>query len=176
VNVSPSSPPSDDGPITLKVFSFGGGTSGFDGTFSVNQATGEVSVSNAGPGGSYTITVSVEDDCSTVTRTLVLNVLKYEAPPTLVSSANPSVPGDKVTFAASIEAPRGAPAPTGSVVFRIDGIARGLPVLLTRGGVAATTLPLGPGSHQITAIYLGDENYNRSEATITQVVSRTLGR
>src|SRR5262249_23251904 len=75
---------------------------------------------------------------------------------TVTSSANPSVPGQAITFVAMVAASvPGANSPTGTVQFSIDG---GAPVSQTlSGGMASFTVPsLAVGSHTVTARYLGD--------------------
>lgn len=69
--ITPDIPPTDDGIITNITAS----APGFTGTLSVNQATGAVSVSNAGPSGSFLVTVTATDDCgATDSKTFTLNL------------------------------------------------------------------------------------------------------
>lgn len=172
VTVTPSEPPMDNGPFTLKVFSFGFGFSSFDGQLSINQTTGAVTVANATPGGTYKITVSMSDSASTITRSFLVTAAKYEAPPVMTSSANPSVFARPVTFTVAVAAPRGAPIATGYVLFLVDGAIRGLPVPLVRGAVQVTTSTLSTGAHRLTAVYSGDRNYKYATTSITQIVGR----
>jgi len=66
--------------------------------------------------------------------------------------ANPSTPGQAVTFTATVDDGNGNPAPAGTVMFYIDGT-----LVPNTGGAASftTTSPLSPGPHTITATYTG---------------------
>ncbi len=70
VTVSPSAPPVDDGSATITATA-----DGFTGTFATDPQTGVVTVSNAGPVGTFTVTVRIADTCGeAVTRTFSLTV------------------------------------------------------------------------------------------------------
>lgn len=76
LTVNPNAPPSDNGSIAnIVVQSI---TPGFTGTASVNPTTGEVMINNAGPPGSYSVTIRATDNCGGATGTtdasFVLNV------------------------------------------------------------------------------------------------------
>jgi hypothetical protein len=98
----------------------------------------------------------------------------------LVSSVNPSVTGQAVTFTATVAASgSGSGTPTGNAEFFDGGTAiaacggsAGNPV--NGSGVATCTVTYtGAGNHTITAQYLGDSNYNASavSSSITQSVN-----
>ncbi len=91
---------------------------------------------------------------------------------TLISSANPTVFGQSVTFTATVTptAPGGG-APAGAVQF-FDG-ATSLGFGDMAGGVGTiTTSSLTVGSHPITALYSGDADFTSStSAILTQVVN-----
>jgi autotransporter-associated beta strand protein len=73
--------------------------------------------------------------------------------------------GQSATFTATVTpvAP-GAGAPTGTVIFNIDGVNQA-PVAVGPGGVATfTTATLGSGTHVISAVYSGDTNFLTSSA------------
>lgn len=71
VIVTPSAPPADNGGVVSLTAS----APGFTGTFSGDPLTGVVSVSNAGPAGVHTVTVTALDTCGqTSTTTFVLAV------------------------------------------------------------------------------------------------------
>ncbi|MBI1761579.1 MAG: Ig-like domain repeat protein [Acidobacteria bacterium] len=100
---------------------------------------------------------------------------KANSATTLASSSNPSIRGQAVTFTATV-APVGAT--TGTVLFKIDGVAVGAPVALNgaTGTASFTTSTLTLGVHTITAEYSGDANYNPSVGTLTQIVDNlTVG-
>lgn len=70
--VSPQVAPSDNGTFTV---SAAVSPSGFTGNISINQTTGAITFSNVGGVGTYTVTVTVKDNCNaTTTRTFPLTV------------------------------------------------------------------------------------------------------
>ncbi len=89
----------------------------------------------------------------------------------LVSSLNPSVFGQSVTFTATVTGT--GPTPTGSVTF-MDGITPLVTVPLNGSAQASlTTSTLIVGSHPITAVYGGDTTYAGSTSPIVnQVVNK----
>jgi Bacterial Ig-like domain (group 3)/Autotransporter beta-domain len=88
----------------------------------------------------------------------------------LISSLNPSLSGQAVTFTATVT---GA-SPTGTVQFK-DGAANlGAPVTIAGGAASFTTSTLTSGSHSITAAYGGDTNNKAStSAPLTQHVNQS---
>ena len=69
--VVPSAAPADNGTVSLMEVS----SPTFTGTLSVNASTGAVSVSNAGPVGAHTVTITATDNCgATTTTTFTLTV------------------------------------------------------------------------------------------------------
>jgi hypothetical protein len=91
---------------------------------------------------------------------------------TLSSSANPSVPGQPVTFTATVSPASGTGTPTGTVTFSDRGSQIGT-ATLNSGGTATIVpaTPLALGSHAITASYGGDQNFAASTGSLTQTVS-----
>ncbi|HEX8566427.1 MAG TPA: right-handed parallel beta-helix repeat-containing protein [Pyrinomonadaceae bacterium] len=70
--VTPSPAPADNGSISGASATASGA---FTGTLSVNSATGVVTISNANPGGSFTVSVTFTDNCgATSTQQFTLNV------------------------------------------------------------------------------------------------------
>ncbi|MGO4831119.1 Ig-like domain repeat protein, partial [Rhizobiaceae sp. 2RAB30] len=89
----------------------------------------------------------------------------------LTSSKNPSVPGESVTFTATVSSTAGTP--TGNVVFAIDGVAQA-PVALHGGTATLTNAALAEGSHQISARYVGNPEFLASTSPVlTQTVRAT---
>jgi hypothetical protein len=84
--VTPAAAPSDNGAITGITAS----APGFTGSFNVDTTSGVITVSNARPGGSYTVTVTATDSCGTTTsKNFMLNVncpVITVAPPTLANA------------------------------------------------------------------------------------------
>jgi uncharacterized repeat protein (TIGR01451 family) len=66
LTVMPEAPPGDDGAVVAVTAS----APGFTGGLAVNPATGAVAVSNAGPPGSYAVTVRAADNCGAASETV----------------------------------------------------------------------------------------------------------
>jgi hypothetical protein len=90
----------------------------------------------------------------------------------LTSSANPSVFGQNVTLTAKVTpvAP-GSGTPTGSVEF-LDGGTE-LSEVNLNGGTATLPVTFSLGSHSITAVYSGDDNFTTS---ISSLVSQNVNQ
>lgn len=90
---------------------------------------------------------------------------------TVTSSITPSVFGQPVTFATSVDS-GGTGTPTGAVEFWIDGVDAG-GVTLTAGAAAlAPVTNLAVGAHTVTATYRGDATFIASTAAaLTQSVN-----
>jgi hypothetical protein len=136
------------------------------------NASGVVSIANAQPAGTHTITIRATDSCGAVTdASFALNVNKAATTTALSSSSNPSGQGQSVTFTAIVSSAAGTP--TGTVQFKADGGNIGDPVSLNASGVATlTTTALAAGSHAVTADYGGDSNFSASTGSLasSQVV------
>jgi len=105
--------------------------------------------------GSNTGSLSQVVNMSSTTATLQRSISDAAQPLTLTATILAMAPGSG--------------APTGSVTFTIDGVARGT-VGMTNG-VAALFLPngLSQGSHSIVVKYLGDGNYSPSNTSFTML-------
>jgi|GEM_PF-3715616 len=131
-----------------------------------------------GSAGTWTLSARFVPDAASAanfegsTATGTLQVDPAAAGVALASSANPSAFGAAVTFTATVTAPAGLPAPTGTVDFRdgaapIDGCSG---VALAGGAAACTTASLAVGRHAVQASYAGDANTAPASATLTQTV------
>jgi hypothetical protein len=81
----------------------------------------------------------------------------------IISSANPSKSGSKVTFTATVISTSGMP--TGTVLF-FDGTRKIGSGILSGNISTFATLSLTNGLHNITAVYNGDINYKGSTSTV----------
>jgi hypothetical protein len=95
----------------------------------------------------------------------------------VLSSADPSVVGQAVTFEVAV-----APAassytyPNGTVTISVDGTSQGT-ITLQKGAGQLTLSNLTAGSHNVVATYSGDGNYSPSTSpTLTQVVNSTFDK
>ena len=120
--VTPSVAPSDNGSVASLTAS----APGFTGTLAGNPATGVISVTNANPTGSFTVTVTATDNCgatSTATFTLTVNA----------ANSAPTITG------ATISRQQGSPASSSQIatVSDADQAANTLAVTVN-GGASAT--------------------------------------
>ena len=96
----------------------------------------------------------------------------------VTSSGSPTTYGHPVTFTAVVST--GSSTPTGTVEFRSGSTVIGSAVLMGSDGTASahyTTTPntLWPGTHSITAVYVGDSTSSGStSAAIYQVVFKAI--
>ena len=87
----------------------------------------------------------------------------------IISTLNPSVVGQSVTFTATVTPGN----PTGAVQFKDGPFNLGAAVALSGGSAALTTAALAQGTHSITAAYGGDANNaaSASPAVVQTVTS-----
>ena len=84
----------------------------------------------------------------------------------VVSSANPSVFGQSVTFTATVTANApGSGTPTGTVTFMDGSTTLGTGTLNGSGVATFSTSGLSVGSHSITAVYGGDTDFTTSTSS-----------
>lgn len=94
---------------------------------------------------------------------------------TLSDDADPSQPGEWVTFTAQVEPVTGKGTPAGTIQFHLDGSKNGEPVKLDATGRAAwETSHLRLGTHQVQATYIpkDDTIYLTSTGEETHTVKR----
>lgn len=91
---------------------------------------------------------------------------------TLSSSINPSTFGEAITFTANVAVTDGIGNPTGAVTFFIGATVIGTGTL--NGGIATlTTSNISVGTHTVTAVYNGDNNFSGSTSiALTEVVNQ----
>jgi large repetitive protein len=123
------------------------------------------------PGGTHVVKAIYAGDSTfaSSTGTLTQVVDKYATTTALVSSLNPSVHGQEVTFTATVSS--SGPAPTGNVRFR-DGTTTLGSVALSGNEASLTRSTLAAGSHSIVAEYVGNGASATSTSTaVNQVVN-----
>jgi hypothetical protein len=115
--------------------------------------------------------------CASSSAALTQTVVPATAGVTLSSNANPSQPGQPVTFTATVmaAAPMGAPAPSGTITFYNGTSAIGSSGISVVNGAYQATLitTLGSGSYTIAAIYSGDNYYTSGSGTLVQTVGQS---
>jgi hypothetical protein len=88
-----------------------------------------------------------------------------------VSSLNPSLVGQSVTFTATVT----GNSPTGTAQFKDGAVNLGAPVALSGGSASFTTASLAVGTHSITAVYSGDVNNAASASpAVVQTVDASV--
>ncbi|MGP0066705.1 MAG: Calx-beta domain-containing protein [Isosphaeraceae bacterium] len=112
--------------------------------------------------GSHTITALYLGDATYAGAMASLTVTAVVPTATVeVTASSPlTVAGQSQTFTAAI-APSvsGAPTPTGTVQFELDGVDLGSAVALANGAATCGSVTLTAGSHTVTAVYSGDAIY-----------------
>ncbi|MGO8789168.1 MAG: Ig-like domain repeat protein [Terriglobia bacterium] len=141
-------------------------------TLGSTSSTATLPVPNTLPPGSYTVSVTYSGDSNYMpvpTATPVpLTVNKASPAVVVASSLNPVLVTNPVTFTATVSS--AAATPTGSVSFA-DGQTPLGSAPLAQGVATFTTSSLTAGTHSITAIYSGDDNFaSVTSAAITQTV------
>jgi hypothetical protein len=125
------------------------------GTASVANGTATLTTAQL-TAGAQTITATYTDPTNfftTATTQITQTVNQSATSITVMSSASAATYGTPLTFTAKI-----TPATaTGSVQFLVDGVAQST-ATVTGGAAVYSTASLLPGSHEITANYLGDTN------------------
>ena len=125
-------------------------------------------------GGTHNLTASYGGDAnysaSVSTSQPVIITTAKPGGITLVSSLNPEVGGQPVSFTATVTSNSGTA--TGTVTF-LDGTATIGSAALNGNGIASfATTALGVGAHPITANYAGDQNYaSATSSVVTETVA-----
>jgi hypothetical protein len=154
------------------------GSTAVPGTYTYTNGTSPITPTSTLPAGSYTLTVNfAPTDTNTykaATGTVSLTVNKVAAGGVLLSASTNSVflqnPTSFTATVSSMVSP-----PTGSVVF-FDGTTSVGMATLTSGTAQLTVSSLAVGTHSITAVYSGDNNFfaGTSSAVSTVVADFSL--
>ncbi len=151
----------------------------FDGTASLGMITlaaGKATLSTSALAiGSHSITVQYGGDSNfggSTSSPALMQVVNGKASGTaLISSLNPEVAGESVTFTAAVTSTAGG-TPTGTVTFYNGATSLGTSSLNGSGVATFSTTALAVGSPSITASYSGDANFASSASSaLTETVS-----
>ncbi len=130
--------------------------------------------------GSHSITVAYSGDSNFAgSNSAALNqaIGQPASTASVASSISPAVVGQAVTFTATVSPlVAAAGTPTGTVTFKDGGTVLGTGTLAVVSGVdqaTLTTSALAMGSHSITAVYGGDNNFTGSTAT---AIAQSIGQ
>ncbi len=136
------------------------------GTATISGGTASITVSSL-TAGVHQINAAYAGDAAYLptTSTLSITVAKAASNVALSSTSNPSLPGQSVTFTATLPA-----TATGTVQF-LDGATALGTVTVAAGSASLAVSALSTGDHAISAAYSGDANYTAAtSATLTQTV------
>ena len=127
--------------------------------------------------GTHDITATYKGDANfdiSTSDTITHTVNKTASETSLESSANPSDYGQTVTFTATVKAAgMGSGTPTGTVTFKDGGaVIPGCGTVPLASAATCTKNDLSAGSHDITAEYSGDANFDGSSDRLTQTVNK----
>jgi hypothetical protein len=145
-----------------------------DGNTTLGNASvvsGQASIITTFAVGTHSLSASYSGDSNfdpSASSLLPLSVAKANSQTLVTSSLNPSQAGQSVTFTATVT-PIYSGTPTGLVSF-YDGATLLTAVPLTGNIATYSTSALTLGSHNITATYSGDTNFNTSSALVQQSV------
>jgi type VI protein secretion system component Hcp len=127
--------------------------------------------------GDYTVVAhfrSADADYADADSTpLTFQVAQAGTGTTVISSANPAVYGQALTFTATVSNTSGGLVPTGTVQFLVDGVNFGGPVALDARGnaVSPSDVFLSGASHGVQAVYKSsDGNFTGSSGSRTQTM------
>jgi hypothetical protein len=112
---------------------------------------------------------------------LTILLAQAGAPPagSVSATPEPSMYGASFTLTANFTVAAGAPSPTGTVTFAIDGSTVGTGVISGNSATYTLATPtILPGAHTLTASFPGDANYSSmtftGSHTVTQLRSATV--
>jgi hypothetical protein len=124
--------------------------------------------------GNHSISAVYSGDSNFIGSTatpLVEVVTRAASTSTLVSSINPALSGQQVSFTATVSSDLGTP--TGSVQF-FNGATLLGKMTLKSGTAKYSTRTLAAGSNAITAVYLGDSNNSGSTSAVLSEFVRSV--
>ena len=145
------------------------------------DSNGVASISGAvPPSGSYSITASYggnSNDASSVSSAVTLTVAQtmVATTTTLAASASQAMPGQSVTFTATVVPESGKTIPTGTVTFHNGPTALGTGTLNASGSAFFSTTSLPAGRNAISASYGGSSSNSSSvSGTVSVTVAQAV--
>jgi hypothetical protein len=152
--------------------------SGVLGTASLSGGIASLNASSL-PVGIFTITATYAGDAkfaastSPGLRQVVNSTTKSATSTALVSSLNPSIYGQKVSWTATVKT-SGSVAPTGKVNFTWNGHSIGTVTLNASGAATLSKSNLNVYTYPLSAVYAGDaDNVGSASTVLNQVVKQT---
>jgi hypothetical protein len=153
-----------------------GGATTVSALLGVQQATFSASGILVIGQGMHSVSAGYSGDSSRITsrsNNIALNATPGSASVTLMSAPNPSIVGTVITLSALITGTNGI-EPTGIITFKEGTTTIGTGTILG-ASASITTANLSVGTHFITAVYGGDNNYyGSSSLPLAQVVNNKI--
>jgi uncharacterized protein (TIGR03437 family) len=169
--ITPNAAPADNGSVASVTASV---SAGFTGTVSVNPATGIVSIGNAAPVGTFTVTVTATDDCGLqATTSFTLSVAAPNQAPTVnVPDAQSTLTGQALSFTVSGTDPDAGQ----TVTLSASGMPTGASFNATNGQFSWTPTADQTGSFTVTftATDNGNPPLNNSKTVAITVTAAPL--
>lgn len=141
------------------------------GTATLTNGAGGLTLSNL-TAGTHSITAAYGGDATfggSTSAALTQTVTFATSTTGLISSSNPALVGQSVTFTAGVSGSSGIP--TGTVTFTDGATSLGTAPVVS-GQAALTTVGLAPGDHSVVATYSGDGTYQASVSpTLTETIT-----
>ncbi len=154
VTVTPNAAPADNGTIASVTATAAPNT--FTGSFNGNISTGALTITNAGPSGTYTITVTVTDNCgATAQRTFTLTINNPNSPPTITAGATVTRQQGSAGSTATIATVSDAESGAGGVTVTATTVPTGISItgITNSSGTVMATVAAGcnaaPGDNTI---------------------------
>ena len=152
--------------VTLAGTEFGSsGLANSDAVASVNLTSAGAGAAATVAGSPYAIVPSAATGTGLANYSIsyangTLAITKAVTSGALISSANPSLPGQAVVFRFTLNAVApGQGTPAGTAQFKVDGTNAGAAVSLSGGTASLTSSTLAHGLHTVAAEYVGDANF-----------------
>lgn len=92
----------------------------------------------------------------------------------VTADRNPQVQGNAIALTVQVAAKTGTGVPTGDVVLSVDGTPVTSLTLDSTGQVSYSTASLAPGTHVVSANYLGDSFYAASSGTLSESIVKAF--
>lgn len=150
------------------------GTATVDGSGQAIFSTAALAVGSQTITALYSGDATYGDSAAFLTQTVNLSATTSS----LTSSVNPSQLNQSVTFTDTVTPQGNSATPTGNVTFLDGTTILGTGTLALVGGLDQATFStssLTGGTHTITAVYDGDDNYSGSDAFVSQIVGSSSG-
>ncbi len=164
VAVTPTAAPTDNGSLASVVASVAGA---FNGSVSVNPATGVVTISNVRPAGTFTATLTATDNCgATATTSFNFTVTKLATAVALTAAGEPFTQGEALELTATVRANTAlATTPSGTATFFDGTTTLGTAALDGTGTARLRVSFVEAGVHGLAVAYSGDNLYLGATST-----------